>query len=347
MKIAKTEERLLGEIRTLIESARGQVARTVNVGLVMLYWNIGNRIQREVLGVNRAGYGDKIVPTLSARLTKEYGAGFALRNLFKMMRFAEVFPDSKIVLSLGAQLSWTHFRLILSLKNDIQRDFYAELCRVERWSVRTLQQKIDGMLFERIGLSKMPAELAGRELDALREQDRLTPDLVFRDPYFLDFLGLKDAYSERDLESAILRELERFLVELGSDFTFVARQKRITIDHEDYYMDLLFYHRAMRRLVLIELKLDRFRAADKGQVELYLRWLNKHERRPGEKAPLGLILCAEKTAEHVELLKLEKSGIRVAEYLTELPPRQVLRKKLHEAIFTARSRLAAAKPTGE
>ena len=305
MKIEKTEERLFGEIRTLIESARGQVARTVNVGLVMLYWNIGNRILRE----NRAGYGDKIVPTLSARLTKEYGAGFALRNLFKMMRFAEVFPDSKIVLSLGAQLSWTHFRHIIYLKNNLQRDFYAELCRVERWSVRALQKKVEGMLFERTGLSRKPAELAGQELAALREQDRLTPDLVFRDPYVLDFLGLKDVYSEKDMESAILRELERFLIELGSDFAFVARQKRITIDHEDYYMDLLFYHRGMRRLVLIELKLDKFRAADKGQVELYLRWLDKHERRSGERAPLGLILCAEKTTEHVELLELEKTGV--------------------------------------
>ena len=221
-----------------------------------------------------------------------------------MMRFAEVFPDSKIVLT-GGTIELDPFPAHYIPQNNLQRDFYAELCRVERWSVRALQKKVEGMLFERTGLSRKPAELAGQELAALREQDRLTPDLVFRDPYVLDFLGLKDVYSEKDMESAILRELERFLIELGSDFAFVARQKRITIDHEDYYMNLLFYHRSMRRLVLIELKIDKFRAADKGQVELYLRWLDKHERRSGERAPLGLILCAEKTTEHVELLELE------------------------------------------
>ena len=180
-----------------------------------------------------------------------------------------------------------------------------------------------------------------QELATLREEDRMTPDLVFRDPYFLDFLGLTDPYSERDLEAAILRELERFLLELGTDFSFVARQKRITIDNEDYYLDLLFYHRSMRRLVAIELKLGKFQAADKGQMELYLRWLDKYERREGEESPLGLILCAEKTAEHVELLRLETSGIRVAEYLTELPPRHLLEAKLHEAIRLAREQIAA------
>ncbi len=174
----------------------------------------------------------------------------------------------------------------------------------------------------------------------------MTPDLVFRDPYFLDFLCLSDSFSERDLEAAILRELERFLLELGTDFTFVARQKRITIDSEDYYLDLLFYHRCMRRLVAIELKLGKFQAADKGQMELYLRWLDKYERREGEESSPGLILCAEKTAEHVELLQLETSGIRVAEYLTELPPRPLLEAKLHEAIRLAREQIAAREVRG-
>ncbi len=197
------------------------------------------------------------------------------------------------------------------------------------------------MLYERTALSRKSEKLIQQELATLREEDRMTPDLVFRDPYFLDFLGLTDPYSERDLEAAILRELERFLLELGTDFSFVARQKRITIDNEDYYLDLLFYHRSMRRLVAIKLKLGKFQAADKGQMELYLRWLDKYERREGEESPLGLILCAEKTAEHVELLRLETSGIRVAEYLTELPPRPLLEAKLHEAIRLAREQIAA------
>ena len=196
------------------------------------------------------------------------------------------------------------------------------------------------MLYERTAISKKPDELIRQELDTLRDEDRMSPDLTFRDPYLLDFLGLADTYSERDLEASILRELERFLLELGTDFTFVARQKRITIDSEDYYLDLLFYHRGMHRLVAIELKRGKFRAADKGQMELYLRWLDKYERRKGDENPLGLILCAEKSVEHVELLQLENSGIRVAEYMTDLPPRAVLEARLHEAVRMAREQIA-------
>lgn len=328
------------DVRSLIETSRQRVAVSVNSELVMLYWQIGHRIRTDVLKERRAEYGKEVVQTLSRQLTPEYGRGFSKRNLFNMIRFAEVFPDVKIVQTLSAQLSWSHLTFIIPLKDELKRGFYVEICRIERWSTRTLRKKMDGMLFERTALSKKPQELAKQELAALRERDKLTPDLVFRDPYLLDFLGLADTYSEKDLEAAILRELERFLLELGTDFSFVARQKRITIDREDYYLDLLFYHRGMSRLVAIELKLGKFQAADKGQMELYLRWLDRHERRDGEDSPLGLILCAEKRAEHVELLQLEDSGIRVAEYLTELPPRPLLEKKLHEAIQNAREQMA-------
>jgi predicted nuclease of restriction endonuclease-like (RecB) superfamily len=256
-----------------------------------------------------------------------------------MIRFAVVYPNEETVYALSGQLSWTHFREIIYIDDDLKRDFYAEMCCVERWSTRTLHAKIQGMLYERTALSRKPAQLAKQELDSQREEDRMTPDLVFRDPYLLDFLGLADTYSERDLESAILAELERFLLELGTDFSFVARQKQITIDNEDYYIDLLFYHRRMHCLVAIELKLGIFQAADKGQMELYLRWLDKYEKREGEEMPLGLILCAEKSYEHVELLRLEESGIHIAEYLTDLPPRHVLEAKLHEAIRLAREQI--------
>ena len=339
---AQSPQKLLGDIRALIESARRQVDRAVNSGMVMLYWNVGRRIRQDILKEKRAEYGAQILPTLSAKLVPEYGQGFSSRNLSRMIRFAEVFPDPHIVSTLSRQLGWSRFVEIIPLDDPLQRDFYAEMCRLERWSVRALRKKIADMIFERTALSRKPAELAAIELKELREQDKLTPDLVFRDPIMLDFLGLKDAYSEKDLESAILRELESFLIELGGDFAFVARQKRITIDQEDYYIDLLFYHRGMRRLVVIELKLDKFRAADKGQLELYMRWLDKHERRLGEESPLGLILCARKSPEHVELLELEKSGIRVAQYMTELPARGLLESKLHQAIRLARERLAAA-----
>ena len=337
--------RLLGDIRRMVEETRMGVATTVNAGLSLLYWRAGKRISEEILRGRRADYGQQILTTLSQELSRDYGEGFAEKNLRRMIQFAEVFPDEGIVVSLVRQLSWTHFIALIPLKEPLQREFYAEMCRVERWSVRTLRQKIGSMLYERTALSKKPEELARQELDALRAQDKLTPDLVFRDPYLLDFLGLKGAFLEKDLETAILRELEAFIMEIGGGFTFVARQKRVSVDHDDYYLDLLFFHRDLQRLVAIELKLDKFRPEHKGQMELYLRWLDKYERKSNEASPLGIILCAGKNAEQIELLELGRSGIHVAEYLTELPPREVLTRKLHEAIN--RSRIMLERHTKE
>lgn len=337
--VTASADRLLTQIRSLVERARAQAAGAVRSELVLLYWRIGQRIRTEILGGGRAEYGRRVVERLSERLSTDYGKGFSITNLFHMMRFADVFHDEEVVGELSRHLGWTHLRQIIHLDDPLQREFYAEMCRVERWSTRTLKKKIDSMLYERTALSRKPAELAKQELAMLREEDKLTPDLVFRDPYILDFLGLKDTYSEKDLEAAILRELESFILELGVGFAFVARQKRISVDDEDYYLDLLFYHRGLGRLVAVELKLGRFHASDKGQMELYLRWLDENERQPGEEAPIGLILCAGKSSEHVRLLRLEPSGIRVAEYLTELPPRKLLERKLHEAIRAARAHL--------
>jgi len=338
-KSLQISDSLIQDLRSLIIEARQDVAQQVNSALVLLYWRVGQRIRKDILKGKRADYGEQIVATLSQQLVAEFGAGFTARNLANMIRFAEVFQDEKILYTLCAKLSWSHFRLIIYLDDDLKRDFYAEMCRLEGWSVRTLEKKIAGMLFERTALSKKPVELAKQELMQLREEDKLTPDLVFRDPYFLDFLGLKDTYSEKDLETAILRELEAFILELGAGFSFVARQKRMTVDDEDYYLDLLFYHRKLRRLVAIDLKLGKFQAADKGQMELYLRWLEKYEQQRGEDSPIGLILCADKSEEQIKLLQIDKSGIRVAAYLTELPPRRLLQRKLHEAILLARARL--------
>lgn len=336
--LATTSIQLLGDIRRMIEESRSAVAATVNVGLTMLYWRIGDRINQEILKGKRADYGKQILATLSQELARDYGDGFSYTALTRMVKFIECFPDAGIVATLSRQLSWSHFRELLPLDKPLQRDFYAEMCRVERWSVRTLRQKIASMLYERTALSKKPAELARLELQTLREEDRLTPDLVFRDPYLLDFLGLKGAFQEKDLEAAILRELEAFIMELGAGFSFVARQKRIIVGPDDFYLDLLFFHRDLRRLVAVELKLDKFRPEHTGQMELYLRWLNKHERKSNEDSPLGIILCAGKNTEQIELLELGRSGIHVAQYLTELPPKNVLKRKLHDAI--ARSRKA-------
>lgn len=314
-------------------------ARAVNSALVLLYWSIGDRIRRDILKESRADYGEQIVAALSQQLTAEYGNGYSRAALWRMIQFADVFPDQQIVAALSRQLGWSHFVEILPIKDHLKRDFYAEMCRIERWSVRTLRKKIGGMLYERTALSRKPAELAKQELAALRTADQLSPDLVFRDPYFLDFLGLKDTYSEKDVEAGILREMEAFLLEFGVGFTFVARQKRMIIDGADFYLDLLFYHRKLRRLVAIDLKLGRFDAADKGQMELYLRWLDKHERESGEESPLGPILCESAGEEQVELLQLGEGGIRVATYLTDLPPKSLLEKKLRAAAELARERL--------
>jgi predicted nuclease of restriction endonuclease-like (RecB) superfamily len=338
-KTVKAPGALMRELRSLIRETRAGVARAVNSALVTLYWEVGSRIRQEILQNTRAEYGKGILNALGRQLTQEFGTGFGERNLAYMVRFAEVYPDVRILHALRAKLSWTHFRSIIYLDDPLKRDFYAEMCRVECWSTRTLEKKIAGMLFERTALSPKPAKLARQELTALRAEDKLSPELVFRDPYFLDFLGLKDTYSEDDLEAAILRELEAFLLELGAGFTFAGRQVRITVDADDYYLDLLFFHRKLRRLVAIDLKLGKFTAADKGQMELYLRWLEKYEMQSGEEAPIGLILCAGKSDEQIELLQLDKSGIRVAAYLTELPPRRLLKKKLHAAIAAARARL--------
>lgn len=321
-KIAATGKTdLFTEIKALINSAKQKVAVEVNSTMSALYWEIGNKINQDLLKDQRAEYGKQVVANLSKQLREEYGtSSFSEKNLRRMMQFSSIFPDRKIVATLLRQFSWSHFTLFIPIQDELKRSFYMEMCRLENWSIRTLREKIDGMLYE-------------------RTSDHLSPDLVFKDPYFLDFLGLHDSYSEKDLENAILAEMERFICEMGTDFGFMARQKRITVDNEDYYIDLLFSHRRLHCLVVVELKLGEFKAAYKGQMELYLRWLEKNDHVEGENPPIGLILCAGKNEEHVELMHLEDSNIRVAEYLTKLPDQKLLEQKLNQAIAFAKNRL--------
>lgn len=332
---------LLGDLRSMIEQARHAVAAVVNSSLTALNWKIGYRIRSEMLKNKRADYGKEIIATVSQKLAQEYGIGFSEKNIRRMIQFAEVFPDEQIVVSLIRQLSWTHFIALIPLKEPLKRDFYAEMCRIEKWNVMTLRRKIDSMLYERTAISRKPELVVQAELDMLRKDDQLSPGLVFKDPYVLDFLNLNDRYLEKSLEDAIMRELEQFLLELGVGFCFLERQKRIIVDDEDFHLDLLFFHRQLKRLIAIELKIGDFKPEYKGQMELYLRWLDKHERCPGEESPMGLILCAGKKTERIELLELHRSGIHVAEYLTELPSKEVLKKKLHNAIEQARQRYEA------
>ena len=330
---------LLSDLRSLIQAARQRIATVANSTQALLCWHVGRRLLNENLQGGRAAYGRQILATVSQELTAEFGQAFTLRALYRAIQFCQCFPDQDIVSTLSTQLSWSHFIELLPIKDPLARDFYAEMCRIERWDVRTLRQKIGGMLYQRTALSKRPEAVISAEISKLRE-GQMSPDIVFRDPYLLDLLGLSGAYSERDLEHAVLREIEGVLLELGTGFAFLARQKRMSVGKDDFHLDLLFFHRRLHRLIAVELKLESFQPAHVGQMELYLRWLDKHERAPGEEAPIGLILCASADAEQVELLELDAKSIRVSEYLTELPPLPLLRARLHQAIEHARESAA-------
>ncbi len=338
-KGSSEHQSLIKDLRQIIEQARGRVASTANYELTMMYWHIGERINREVLSNQRAEYGKQIVASVARQLQEEYGKkGFEERTIRRMMKFAQMFPDIQIVSPLVSKLSWTHFLIVMPLKDELQREFYLTMAASERWSKRTLQAKIDGMLFERTAIATKPDELIKKELSTLRDNDVMSPDLVFKSPYFLEFTGLKGMYSEKSLEDCLIAHLEQFIIELGNGFTFVARQKRMIIDGEDFYLDLLFYHRRLHRLIAIDLKKGRFKAQYKGQMELYLRWLETHEMEPGEESPLGLLLCTEGGEEQIELLQLDKSGIKVAQYMTELPPREVLIRQIQKSLEAAKAR---------
>ena len=329
---------LLDSIVGMIDNSRQNVAKTVNQELTLLYWNIGKNINEDILNNNRADYGKKVIPFLSEELTQRYGAGFNKRNLQSFIKLNIVFQDIKILHTVCAKLSWSHLRDVMYIENPIQREFYIQMSVHERWSVRTLKERIDSMLFERTVISTKPEETILNELKILEIEKKISPDLTFRNPYVLDFMGLHDSYSEKDLESSILAQLQFFITEMGSEFAFLARQKRIIIDHEDFYIDLLFYHRGLRRLVAIDLKIGKFKAAYKSQMELYLAWLEENEQKEGENKPIGLILCSEKSPEQINYLMLDKhEQIKVAEYLTQLPDKQILLEKLEKAIAIARN----------
>ncbi|EPN8462823.1 PDDEXK nuclease domain-containing protein [Vibrio cidicii] len=327
------------EVAALIRSAKQRAAAAINNEITLLYWQVGNRIRQEVLGGGRADYGKQVIATLATELTAQYGKGWSKRNLAQMVKFAEVFTDAHIVQTLSAQLSWSHFVILCSIDDPLKRDFYTSMAMQERWSTRTLDERIGALLFERTAISKKPDETIVAELTELRVSGQYNKNLLLKDPYILDFLELNDRYLEKDLEDAILRDIEQFLLELGAGFTFVARQKRIQIDNDDFYIDLLFYNRKLKRLVAIDLKLEKFKHSHKSQMELYLSWLKKYETEEGENPPLGIILCSSKKQEQIELLEMEGSDIHVAEYLTRLIDVELLEQKLQHSIANAKQRL--------
>lgn len=330
-------QQLVEDVQLLITQAKYQFIRQVNALSITLYWSIGKRISEELLLDKRAEYGKKVVEYLAERIAATQGRGYSKRNLWRMVQFARCYPDKEIVSSLMTQLDWTHFIYLLTIEDELKRNFYAEMCRIEGWDTRTLISKIGSMYYERTALAKKPIDVIQAEVKKLRETSQVNPDVVFQDPIILQSLSGLELKTEQNLEQAILDDIESFLLDLGSGFAFLERQKSLEIDGEFYRIDLLMYHRRLRATVVIELKMGKFKAQDKGQLELYLRWLERYDMQPGENPPIGIVLCSEKSDETVELLKLEKSGIKVCQFLTELPPKDVLAARLHAAIERARS----------
>jgi len=328
---------LVVELKSLIASTKEQVAISVNSSLTLMYWQIGFKINEDILKNSRAEYGNEIVHSVSRQLVEEFGSGFSRANLFHMIKFSQVFDDFEIVSTLSRQLSWSHFKEIMYMDDSLKIEFYAQMSALDKWSVRTLRNRIDSMLYERTALSKKTDELITYEIEKLKD-GVVTPNMVLKDPYILDFLELNDRYLEKDLEDAILRDIENFILELGNGFSFIARQKRVQIGEDDFYIDLLFYNRKLKRLIALDLKLGKFKAEYKGQMELYLKYLEKYEKEEDENTPLGIILCSDKNQEQIELLELEKSDIHVAKYLTILPPKEEFEKRLHKAIQNAKEK---------
>lgn len=318
------------KVFSIIENSRKNIIKNINNEMLKAYWEIGQEIiEEEQKGKQKAEYGKKIMCELSKELTLKYGKGFSKSNLFNMRKFYLTFP---IFQTVSGKFTWSHFLEFMKIEEELEREFYMTLSSNEGWSVRILKDRINSMLYQRTAISKKPEETIKNDLLKLQLENKMEPNLFIKDPYILDFLELSDTYSEKDLENAILIELEKFILEFGSDFAFLARQKRIKVGQNDYYLDLLFYHRKMRRLVLIELKIGKFQPQDKGQVELYLKWLSKYEKQEFEEEPIAIILCANKDEEEVTLLDLEKDNIHISEYWLELPPKEILEKKLSIAI---------------
>jgi predicted nuclease of restriction endonuclease-like (RecB) superfamily len=327
-----TEKVLLKELAFLIDESQQHIKYNVNSAIALLFWHIGRRINITILQNKRADYGKRIVVTVSRQLSLKYGRNFEEKNLRRMLQFAELFPEEENVVTLSRHLSWSHFLTLIPLKTHDARLFYAAEIITGGLGVRELRRQISLKSFER-------AQIANAQSTATTG----IPYNTFKDPFLLDFLNLRETYLESDLEGAILRELQSFILELGRGFAFIERQKRIIIDGDDFYIDLLFYNRNLNRLVAIELKLGKFEAKHKGQMELYLSWLNKYERKQGENSPIGLILCAESSREQVELLETEKSGIMVSEYWRELPPKKEFKKKIHNLLLQAKERIEQKK----
>ena len=331
----ESESVLFSNVSQIIEKRKFNIISVANNQIVLMFWEIGKYINSAVLGMERAEYGKKIVSALCTQLQQKYGKEYYERNVRRMMQFATQFPNFEKVSTAWTQLSWSHIRELLPLKTIEEKLYYAEEVNKGFLGVRDLKHLIARKAF----LRRNNANLQ------LTRQSKI-PFNAFKDPMILDTLGLKDNFLEGDLEEAILRDIENFILEFGVGFTFVARQKRVSIDNDDYKIDLLFYNRDIKRLVAIDLKIGKFKPSHKGQMELYLNWLNQYDRREGEETPIGLILCTDANRKVAELMELDKSGIAVAEYWTKLPPKEQFESKIQEIMAEAKERIERRKLLG-
>ena len=319
----------------IINDAKRDVIVYVNKHANMMFWHIGHFINEDMGYQQYSAYGDKILATLSQRLTSLYGKGYTYSAVTRMMKVARIYNEEGMFATLSQTLTWSHFLELITIEDDTKRLFYQQMGIAEHWSVRQLRDKQDEMAYERSLIAAKPEDEIITTLEQV-SPTHMEPDAVLRNSYVLDFLGLSGYYSEGELEAAIAKQLEAFILELGQGFAFLERQKRFTIDGTDYYLDLLFYHRKLKCLVAIDLKLGKFKPQYKGQMELYLKYLQKYDMQPDENPPIGLLLCSEGNTEHIELMMLNEDRIKVAQYLTCLPDKQWFIDKLNRSILIAK-----------
>ena len=327
--------RITDGVGSIIEQSKRTIAVYLNSEVSMTYWKIGKYIAGELDAIGEDKYGAKIVSTVSRLLTERFGTGYQRANIFRMLRVAREFPDEEIVSTLSRQLTWSHFVELSVISDPTKRLFYQQMSILYHWSVRQLRDQEDKMVYERSLIAAKPEDEQVKVLTTVADGD-ITPDVILKSSYVVDFLGLKREFSEEELEDAVVEQLEKFIMELGQDFAFLERQTKIPVDSIDYKLDLLFYHRRLHRLLAIDLKLGKFRPEYKGQMELYLKYLKKYEMQPGEEDPIGLLLCSEGNTEHIELLMLDEQNIKVAQYLTVLPEKQWFIDKMNRSIAIAR-----------
>jgi predicted nuclease of restriction endonuclease-like (RecB) superfamily len=333
--IGQVSNHLYEGVTEIIDDARTRVALYVNSQTSMTFWKVGKYIIDDMDYQTYSAYGQKILATLSQRLMARYGRGYSYSALTRMMKVARLYNDREMFATLSQTLTWSHFLELITIKDDTKRLFYQQMGIVQHWSVTQLRDKQDEMAYERSLIAVKPNDEIVKKLENISPQ-HTDPDVVLKSSYILDFLGLSGFYSEEELESAIAKQLENFILELGQGFAFLERQKRFTIDGTDYYLDLLFYHRKLKCLVAIDLKLGKFKPQFKGQMELYLKYLQKYDMQSDENPPIGLLLCSEGNTEHIELLMLDEENIKVGQYLTCLPDKQWFIDKLNRSILIAK-----------